>query len=185
MQHAVLAGRLLHESCVHLYQHLSQSTLWFHNHLRQSASINGVTRSTHMAASPPAPQSHAVCLSKCLRNGILPMQGGRCSVRCLEREPCKIAPAPAPQPEDLIVSHAFVAKRKYQPAPAEAPTLAALAPAPLSSAVCSCSSNDQGVRPGTSITFQYAGEVLQALMCSSDILRALVPCTALKCRVLL
>ncbi len=72
-------------------------------------------------------------------------------------------PAPAPQPEDLIVSHAFVAKRKYQPAPVEAPTLPASAPAPPSNAVCSCSSNDQGVWPGPSITFQYAGEVLQAL----------------------
>lgn len=53
---------------------------------------------------------------------------------------------------------AFSAKHKYQPAPIEAPTLAAFAPPPQQqNLVCSCSSNDQGVREGPVITFQYAG----------------------------
>ena len=86
------------------------------------------------------------------------MQAGDCTVQCLQQEPCASAPAPAPVHEHLMASQPFQAKHKYQPAPAEAPVLAAAAPAPQSNAVCSCSSNDKGIRPGSSITFQYAGE---------------------------
>ena len=104
------------------------------------------------------------------------MQAGDCTVQCLQQEPCASTPAPAPVPEHLVALQPFQARHKYQPAPAEAPVLAAAAPAPQSNAVCSCSSNDRGVRAGPSITFQYAGERIN-LMYNRTL------CTALACDV--
>jgi hypothetical protein len=102
------------------------------------------------------------------------MQAGGCRVQCLQQEPCRnppeLAPVPAQarEPEEahqhFVRQQPFMAKHKYQPAPAEAPILAASAPPQQSNSVCTCGSTTQGVRAGPVITFQYAGELEHELL---------------------
>ena len=110
----------------------------------------------HKGAAPPCSMADVIHHS-------LAMQAGNCTVQCLQREPCASPAAPAPEPERLLMPQPFQARHRYQPAPVEAPVLAAAAPAPQSNAVCSCSSADRGMRPGPSMSFQYAGE--NAVLC--------------------